>query len=68
MDIETFEHWSLIIGLSVLILLMGFIMYDLGKKSNAGKLGMFAIFLALGLGVLGFVMKYVIKAFIGGEG
>lgn len=67
MDIETFEQWSLMIGLSLLIIFMGFIMYDLGKKSNAGKIGMFAIFLALGLGVLGFVLKYVIKFFIGGE-
>lgn len=67
MDIETFEEWSLVIGLSLLIIFMGFIMYDLGKKSNAGRIGMFAIFLALGLGVLGFVLKYVIKFFIGGE-
>ena len=67
MDIETFEQWSLMIGLTVLILFMGFIMYDLGKKSNAGRIGMFAIFLALGLGVFGFVLKYVIKAFIGGD-
>jgi len=43
-----------------LILFMGWIVWDLAKKSNAGKFGTFVLFFALGLGVLGFVIKTVI--------
>jgi hypothetical protein len=60
MTIEQFEEWSLIIGLSGLILLMVFIVWNLGRESKAGKFGMFVLFLALGLGLLGFVIKLVL--------
>jgi hypothetical protein len=39
---------------------MLFIVYDLAKKSNAGRYGYFVLFGALGLGVFGFVAKSVI--------
>jgi len=48
-----------------LMLYMAFIIYNLGKKSEAGKFGMFVLFLGLAVGMLGFVMKYVIKFFLG---
>jgi len=57
---EEFESWSLAILVPGLILYMVFIMYKLGKDSNAGKFGMFIIFFALGFGVLGFVIKEVV--------
>lgn len=60
MTIEQFEEWSLIIGLSGLILLMVFIVWNLGRESKAGKFGMFVLFLALGLGLLGFIIKLVL--------
>ena len=60
MTIEQFEEWSLIIGLGGLILLMVFIVWNLGRESNAGKFGMFVLFLALGLGLLGFIIKLVL--------
>ena len=60
MSIEEFETWSLAILVPGLILYMVFIMYKLGKDSNAGKFGGFIIFLALGFGVLGFVIKEVL--------
>ena len=50
--------------LVALICYMGFIVYDLGKQSNAGKWGMFVLFLGLMVGVLGFASKYIIKLFI----
>lgn len=53
------------IMLTALMLYMAFIIYNLGKKSNAGKFGMFVLFLGLAVGMLGFVMKYIIKFFIG---
>lgn len=60
MSIEEFESWSLTIGLTALVGYMAFIVYNLGKESKAGKFGMAVLFLALGLGLLGFVIKTVL--------
>ena len=60
MTIEQFEEWSLIIGVGGLVLFMAFIVWKLGRESRAGKLGMFVLFLALALGLLGFVIKLVL--------
>jgi formate hydrogenlyase subunit 3/multisubunit Na+/H+ antiporter MnhD subunit len=57
---EQFTNWSLAIGIGGLVLFMGFIMWDLAKKSNAGKFGTFVLFLALGLGLLGFLVKTIL--------
>jgi len=59
-SIEEFESISITLGVGGLILYMMFIMYKLGKESKAGKFGMFIIFLALGLGIFGFVAKTII--------
>ncbi|SFW98437.1 DUF2788 domain-containing protein [Marinospirillum alkaliphilum] len=50
-----------------LILFMGFIVWDLARKSKAGRFGTTILFIALGLGVLGFVIKSVALAVIGGS-
>ena len=63
MNEAEFASWSLKIGLTVLILFLGFIVWDLGKKSQAGKFGMFILFLVLGLGVFGFIFKNVLIEF-----
>ncbi len=60
MDIEVFERWSLILGVGGLIVFMTFIMWDLAKESKAGRFGTFILFIALGLGLLGFVIKTVL--------
>lgn len=65
MTIEQFEELSLTIGLTSLVLFMVFIVWRLAKESNAGKFGTFILFLVLGLGVLGFVMKKVIAWLMG---
>ncbi len=62
-SIETFEYWALILGVGGLVAYMAFIVYDLGKQSKAGKFGMFVLFLALGLGLLGFLLKTIIVEF-----
>lgn len=45
-----------------------FIMWDISKKSKAGKAGTFWIFVALGMGFFGFlakiVIEYVLETFI----
>lgn len=64
MTIEQFEHWSLILGVGGLIAYMVFIIYRLGKDSNAGKFGLFVLFIALGLGLFGFVAKELIIYFM----
>jgi|TARA_B110001454_G_scaffold52936_1_gene51774 hypothetical protein len=64
MTIEQFEYWSLNIGVGVLILFMFFIIYDLGKKSEAGKFGNFILFLALGLGMAGYLIKVFLQFYM----
>ncbi|KAA0695324.1 DUF2788 domain-containing protein [Halopseudomonas laoshanensis] len=44
----------------VLVGFMGYIVWDLAKKSKAGRYGTMVLFLALGLGVIGFVIKVII--------
>jgi hypothetical protein len=60
MTVEQFESWSLYICVGGLIAFMIFIVWDLAKKSNAGKFGTFILFLALGLGLVGFIIKTVL--------
>lgn len=60
MSIEQFETVSLYVCVSGLIAYMFFIMYKLASESKAGKIGTFAIFLTLGLGIFGFIAKEVL--------
>lgn len=55
-----FAELSVKILVGGLIILMGFIMYDLSKKSGAGKFGTFIIFLVLGFCVAAFLIKEVL--------
>ena len=60
MSVEQFETVSLYVCVSGLIAYMFYIMYKLAAESKAGKIGTFAIFLTLGLGVFSFIAKEVI--------
>jgi len=62
---EQFEEISLYVGVGVLVLYMGYIVWDLAKRSNAGKFGTAVLFFALGLGVVGFIAKTIIVEFMG---
>jgi len=64
MTVQTFEDISLYVCITVLILYMGYIVWDLAKKSKAGKFGTAILFFALGLGVLGFIIKTVVVEFM----
>lgn len=57
MDEAVFADWALKICLTGLIIFLGFIVWNLGKESKAGKFGIAILFLVLGLGVFGFVFK-----------
>ncbi len=60
MTIAQFESISLVVLITALIAYMGFIVFDLAKKSEAGKFGTMVLFAALGLGALGFIIKTVL--------
>jgi uncharacterized membrane protein len=64
MDIDprVFEHWMMIGLISLLVAFMTFIIWDLAKKSRAGRYGTLMLFGVLGLGVLAFVIKEIVIA------
>ncbi|AQW67241.1 DUF2788 domain-containing protein [Pseudomonas putida] len=66
MDPAVFEEWMMIILVTTLIGFMGFIVWDLAKKSQAGRFGTLILFFVLGLGVLAFIIKSVVVGFIEG--
>ena len=55
-----FSQIAMGVMLTGLIAWMGFIVWDLAKKSKAGKFGTFIMFTVMGAGVLGFVIKTVL--------
>jgi hypothetical protein len=62
---EQLSTWGVTIGLTVFIGLMLFVVWDLARKSNAGKLGTFVLFFVLAFGIFGFAMKSVIQWVMG---
>ncbi|MGM0785783.1 MAG: DUF2788 domain-containing protein [Pseudomonadota bacterium] len=56
----TFEAWITPIMIGGLILFMGFIIWDLAKQSQAGRFGTLMLFVVLGAGMLGYILKVVI--------
>lgn len=68
MDPKLFEEWMMTGLVTVLILFMAFIVWDLAKKSKAGKFGTLILFFALGLGVLGFIIKGLVIGSLEGAG
>lgn len=65
MTFEMFEELSLYVLVGGLICYMAFIVWDLAKRSNAGKFGTAVLFFALGLGVVGFIAKTIIVEIMG---
>ncbi len=57
---EWLTEYGVTIGVGGLILFMIFIVWDLAKRSDAGKFGTFILYIALAMGILGFVIKVVI--------
>jgi len=64
MDYMKLEAIAMPVLISGLILFMGFIVWDLARKSKAGGFGTTVLFFALGLGVVGFVIKTIAVALI----
>lgn len=66
MDPALFEEWMMIILVTLLVGFMGFIVWDLAKKSQAGRFGTIILFGVLGLGVLAFLIKTLVVGLIEG--
>ena len=59
-----FSMWALRICIPALVIFLGFIIYNLGKESKAGKFGVVMLFLVLGLGIFGFIFKNVLIEYL----
>lgn len=57
---QTFEAWITPLLIGGLILFMCFIIWDLARKSQAGRFGTIILFIVLGAGMLGYILKVVI--------
>lgn len=66
-DEEQIAWFGMTFGVGAFMLYMVFIILQLARESKAGRFGTFVLFLGLGVGLLGFVAKGIIKWFIGGE-
>ncbi|GGE79095.1 hypothetical protein GCM10011533_34290 [Streptosporangium jomthongense] len=64
MNEAVFSQIAMVVFLTGLIGWMGFIVWDLAKKSEAGKFGTLALFTVLGAGVVGFIVKTVLVEII----
>lgn len=62
METEVFEELMVTLLVGGLIMFMAFIVWDLAKKSKAGRYGTAVLFFALGLGVFGFLVKTIVIA------
>lgn len=62
---EQVSEFGVTVGLTLFIGYMLFIIYDLARKSQAGKLGTFVLFFVLAFGMLGFIAKAIIQKVLG---
>ncbi len=57
---EWLTEYGVTLGVGGLILFMVFIVWDLARRSNAGRFGTLILYLALAMGIVGFLVKVVI--------
>jgi hypothetical protein len=63
---EEIAQFGLTFGVSAFMLYMVFIIFQLARESKAGKFGTFVLLLGLGVGLVGFAAKGLIKYFMAG--
>ncbi len=63
---EQIAWFGLTFGVSAFMLYMVFIILQLARESRAGRFGTFVLLLGLGVGLLGFAAKGLIKFFMAG--
>ena len=64
---EQIAQFGLTFGVGAFMLYMAFIIWQLARESKAGRFGTFVLFLALGVGLVGFIAKGIIKWVMGVE-
>ena len=57
---EWLTEYGVTFGVGALILFMVFIVWDLARRSNAGRFGTLILYIGLAMGILGFLIKVVI--------
>lgn len=62
---EQITEFGMTFGIGAFMLYMLFIIFDLARKSKAGKLGTFVLFFVLAFGMIGFVAKSIIAKLLG---
>jgi hypothetical protein len=62
---EQVSEFGVTFGVGAFIAYMLFIIWNLARKSNAGKLGTFVLFFVLAFGMLGFIAKSIIQKLLG---
>ena len=63
---EQIANFGLTFGMTAFMLYMVFIILQLARESKAGRFGTFVLFLGLGVGLVGFAAKGLIKFFLAG--
>ncbi|NDY92219.1 DUF2788 domain-containing protein [Ideonella livida] len=63
---EQIAWFGMTFGVTAFMLYMVFIILQLARESKAGKFGTFVLLLGLGVGLLGFAAKGLIKFFMAG--
>ena len=62
---EQIAEFGMTFGIGAFMLYMLFIIFDLARKSKAGRLGTFVLFFVLAFGMIGFVAKSIIARLLG---
>ena len=57
---EWLTKYGVTLGVGALILFMIFIVWDLAKRSNAGRFGTLILYIGLAMGIAGFLTKFII--------
>ena len=65
---EQISQFGLTVGITAFMLYMVFIILQLARESKAGRFGTFVLLLGLGVGLIGFAAKGLIKFFLSGIG
>lgn len=65
---EQISQFGLTVGVTAFMLYMVFIILQLARESKAGRFGTFVLLLGLGVGLIGFAAKGLIKYFLAGVG
>lgn len=62
---EQIAEFGMTFGIGAFMLYMLFIIFDLARKSKAGRLGTFVLFFVLAFGMIGFVAKSILARLLG---